>query len=501
MLRRTHRPADLAAVRRRAEEFLKELATETYTTRAGLSDISNVAAIYARYADLPGEALFKSLRADAKIADGDDRRRAEFLAAFVGQLVAGARTKELVDQRNALEASAQVTYPWGSEPYRQSAVTLANEPDAGRRRTMADARRAVVEQLTPLARAIIEGHHDTARDLGFASYTSAIEQLGRLDLSAVHIATEAFLAETDALYEREMSAVVGERLNQSLDETAKCDIGYLWRAPEFDAMFPPENLVPTAERAVRALGLDIYAGGHVHLDIARRPKKTPRAFTAAIEVPGRVMLVITPSGGQNDWHAFFHELGHALHFGYADAGLDFEFRRLGDNSVTEAFAFLFEHLLLSKEFLGEYVPHELSEKYLRLAYRSLLYMLRRYCAKLDYELVLHDAADVDRAAAYTEKLSRATLVAYDPADYLVDVDPAYYCARYLRAWFFEAALAAHLTEQFGPKWFATREAGEFLRSLWSEGQRLRLDELEAQLGFTHADPTALIHRITSHLQQ
>ncbi len=536
MLRRTQNPGDLATMRRRAEQFIKELATETYTTRAGLSDTSNIAAIYAQHADLPSETLFSNLRAEAKRAEGDERRRAEFLTAFVGELLAGGRTKELVDERNALEATAEVTYPWGTEAFRRSAVTLGNEPDRERRRTIAAARRVVVERLTLLARAIIDRHHETARDLGFDSYTDAIEQIGRLDLSAMHIATVNFLSETDSLYEREMSAVVAERLGQRLDETERCDIGYLWRAPEFDAMFPPENLVATAERAVSSLGLDIYAGGHIHLDIAQRPKKSPRAFTAAIEVPNRIMLVITPSGGQGDWHSFFHELGHALHFGYAEAGLEFEFRRLGDNSVTEAFAFLIEHLLLDREFLDEYLPSELTDRYLRFAYRSLLYMLRRYCAKLDYELTLHNdattqpgdtaltaapeaaapaktthqaathdaarigTADSDLATAYAERLSRATLVAYDPADYLVDVDHAFYCARYLRAWFFEASLQQHLVGEFGPKWFTTREAGEFLKNLWADGQRLRLDELEAQLGFTHTDPGPLIRRITAQLQ-
>jgi len=500
MLRRTHNPVERDTVRRRAEQFLTELATEGYVTRAGLSDASNFAAIYAKYADLPSDGLFKILRTEAKHAEGDERRRREFLAALVGELLAGQRTKELVDERNALEAAAEVTYPWGREPYRQSAVTLANEPDRERRRAMAAAQRVVVEQLTPIARGIIERHHETARDLEFDGYTRAIEQVGRLDLSAVHIASTSFLGETEAVYRREMEGAVSERLDQRLDETDKCDVGYLWRAPEFDAMFPADRLVVTAERAVRTLGLDIYAQGHVHLDIERRPTKTPRAFCAAIEVPQRVILVITPSGGQGDWHAFFHELGHALHFGYAAADLDFEFRRLGDNSVTEAFAFLLEHLLLDPEFLGEYLPDGPGERYLRFAYRNLLYMLRRYCAKLDYELVLHESpSDDNHAAAYAEKLGGATLVCYDPAHYLVDVDPAYYCARYLRAWFFEAGLAAHLAKEHGPRWFTERAAGDFLRELWSQGQRLRLDELEAQLGLTHADPTALIHRITTHL--
>jgi hypothetical protein len=156
--------------------------------------------------------------------------------------------------------------------------------------------------------------------------------------------------------------------------------------------------------------------------------------------------------------------------------------------------------LLDRAFLAEYLPHELAGRFLRLASRALLYMLRRYCAKLDYELVLHDGAlDAAKAEAYAAKLTQATRVVYDTTDYLIDVDHGFYCARYLRAWFFEANLSAQLAAGFGPDWFATPEAGEFLRSLWEEGQRLRLDELEERLGFGHADPTALIGRLTAAL--
>ncbi|MBN1916331.1 MAG: hypothetical protein JW889_00360 [Verrucomicrobia bacterium] len=500
MLRRTYNPGDLDAMRGRAEAFATELVTDAYRTRAGLADASSITAIYARYADLPDKTLFAHLRGEAERLDGDARRRTEYFAAFIGRLVAGALTKELVDKQNAIETDAEVVYPWGHEPYRRSAVTLANEPDRNRRRTIAAAQHVVVKKLTPIARRIVAHHHHAARELGFAGYREAIEQMGRLDLGAVHVATRRFLAETETLYEREMSAVVAERLGQSLDETAACDLPHLWRAPEFDPMFDAARLVPTAEHAVRALGLDIYAGGCIHLDVEPRPRKAPRAFTAAIEIPGRVMLVIAPAGGQNDWRAFFHELGHALHFGHTDATLDFEFRRLGDNSVTEAYAFLVEHLLLDKTFVAEYLPHELASRFLRLAHRALLWMLRRYCAKLDYELVLHDGAlDEEKAAVYADTLSRATRVSYDPADSLIDVDHGFYCARYLRAWFFEANLSARLHDQFGPNWFATREAGEFLRSLWEEGQRLRLDEIETRLGFATADPTALITRLTAAL--
>ena len=44
------------------------------------------------------------------------------------------------------------------------------------------------------------------------------------------------------------------------------------------------------------------------------PGKSPRAFCSPIEVPGKVMLVIQPIGGHDDWRALFHEAGHTEHY-------------------------------------------------------------------------------------------------------------------------------------------------------------------------------------------
>ena len=56
------------------------------------------------------------------------------------------------------------------------------------------------------------------------------------------------------------------------------------------------------------------------------------------------MLVIQPIGGADDWRAFFHEAGHAEHFGNTSRDLAMEEKRLGDIAVTEGWAMLMQHL-------------------------------------------------------------------------------------------------------------------------------------------------------------
>jgi hypothetical protein len=108
----------------------------------------------------------------------------------------------------------------------------------------------------------------------------------------------------------------------------------------------------------------------------------------------------------------------------------------------------------------------------------VLWLLRRYCAKLIYEIEFHAAADVTTMKSrYVELLGNALKVTPSDTDYLADLDDGFYASQYLRAWAFEAQLRAYLREKFGNAWFTRKDAGSLIRELWSEGQKPTADEL------------------------
>ncbi len=116
-----------------------------------------------------------------------------------------------------------------------------------------------------------------------------------------------------------------------------------------------------------------------------------------------------------------------------------------------------------------------------LALRRLA-MLRRYSAKIAYEVELH-GPDADLAAMpdrYSELLGERVGVSWPRESWLSDVDPGFYVACYLRAWALETDWRRELTGRFGSSWFGEAEAGEWLRGLWSQGQRLDADRLLAE---------------------
>ena len=72
------------------------------------------------------------------------------------------------------------------------------------------------------------------------------------------------------------------------------------------------------------------------------------------------------------------------------------------------------------------------------------------------------------------------------------MDSFFYVACYLRAWALETHLRRVLTERFGERWFDQREAGDFLRGLWKDGQRLTADEMLGELTGETLDFSALL---------
>ena len=131
---------------------------------------------------------------------------------------------------------------------------------------------------------------------------------------------------------------------------------------------------------------------------------------------------------------------------------------------------------------------------------QLLWVVRRYCAKLLYELEFHSAEDLTALQPrYVELLADATKVEPAAMDYLSDIDDGFYASEYLRAWALEAQLRAYLRERFGNAWFTRREAGSLLRELWAEGQKPTADELLREVAGEPLELAAVGDRIREAL--
>jgi hypothetical protein len=357
-------------------------------------------------------------------------------------------------------------------------VAIANEGDRDRRRRLETERvRLLDEHLNPV---YLEAHaidRDAVTHLGSPNTYELYKRFGfRLD--ELEAECRELLDETESLWETEGDRLFRDRLGVGLTEAGPWDVPRLFRAPELDRIYPNDAMVPALEATLTGLGIDLRSQSNIHLDVDLRPNKSPRPFCAPIEVPDRVMLVIQPIGGKDDWEALFHEAGHAEHFALTAADAPFEARRMGDMAVTEGWAMLFEHLVTEPAWLNRRLD---VPKVAELAHEgavSLLYFVRRYSAKLLYEIEFFQAAEVtSMRGRYAELLGDALKLQINPESYLDDIDGGFYVTGYLRSWAFEAQLRDFLRSEFGSDWFARRQAGDLLRELWALGQGPTADEL------------------------
>ena len=453
---------------------MAELDEEYYLHFAGLKETLDLQPIYERHDELTTLDTAQGLGATV---DGDRRRRELWRFASEGYL--GNLTREHAEREARLEAELTAELDGDQIPFRMLRPTIANEPDRNRRHALDGLRTELTEEhLNPIhldaARTLREG----VRALGASTYLELYRDRFGMALEDLAEQCRAFLADTERLWEDAGDKLFRERAGVSLSEAERWDTQRVFRATEWDAQFPADRMLPALEGTLADLGIDLRAQANVHIDVEQRPLKTPRAFCAPIEVPDKVMLVIQPMGGPDDWRALFHEAGHTEHFAFTSRDLSVEERRLGDNAVTEGWAMLLQHLTDEPAWLSRRLDFPRPNEFAAEGSSGLLFFVRRYCAKLLYELEFHAADDpTTMRNRYVEILGDALKINPSPTDYLGDIDAGFYVSSYLRSWAFESQLREFLREEFGSDWFARREAGSLLRELWELGQKPTAEEL------------------------
>jgi Peptidase family M3 len=481
----------------RGEALHAELGREYYLTGAGLKADPAFQAIYHRYEDLAGDGALDAARASGEPA----------LLEWVTDLRVGRRVAGCEEEQLRWERDATLAVGGRRVPYLRAAIELQNSPDRGFRIALDQARaEAARDGLGEVRRRRFVLERETVGAVvGDADFVAATARLAAIDLDALGREATAFLADTEAMYDDALCRLVGRRLGVPVRDLVRADGAWLFRADRFDGGFPPGALVRTATDQMREMGLDASEGARVRFDTAEREGKQARAFCAPVRVPDEVYLVLRPHGGHGDYRTFWHELGHAMHYGAVDRDRPFQHRWLGDNSVTESFAMLWDHLTMDPGWLRRYsemgqegrrAGGQVAELTFELAVAEL-YLMRRYAGKLRYELELHraDYGAPDLGERYATYLTAATRLRFPEADALLDVDPGFYAARYLRAWQLEAMVARVLTERFDDDWYRNPRAGAFVRDLMRRGQATPAHRLADEVARRPLSFAAAIERL------
>ncbi|HEX5971952.1 MAG TPA: hypothetical protein VFY85_08510, partial [Gemmatimonadaceae bacterium] len=410
-------------LRREGEQFMEQLSREYYSAHSGLKSTAELQPVYEAHRDILGpDALAVAREYFAGSPEGsEDRRSARLLLDWQVESQSSRELAPLDEREIAWDGDAVVTTADGRRiPYQRVAIEVGNSTDRHERAAIDTARASLVQrELAPIRRERFQRERDITESLGLApGYNSTWELLSGVSLTALRDECAAFLRDTQAIWDEVLPLAAKRVLGMRPDELARADALALFRAREFDDAFPAAEMESRVQRQVSELGVDPLANGRIRLDTGEREGKRSRAFCAPVRVPEEVYLVLRPHGGQSDWSTFLHELGHALHFAYARPDYPFEYRWLGDNSVTESYAMLFDGLMQDAGWLRRYtdLSGDRLKSFMRSAGFEELHFLRRYCAKLVYETQLYggEVGWKQLPDLYVQLLTSATTFRYVP---------------------------------------------------------------------------------------
>lgn len=479
--------------------FCSDVNKEWYLNWAGLKDELNVSAIYEKYRHLFSKELMLEIKNRRKRASGEDERKLRYLQSFFLEYYLDMTARELTDKAETMQAKGTIRFDGEETSFRLALVKMINEPKRKKRRKLFHARNNFIDKINVPLLERMQRLHDASKEFGYKNYMALFKDIKNIDFQALERIMRDFINQTESTYTTRMNEELREKTGVTLEEAEKHDIRFFFRAKGFDKYFKKENMLETLRKTLANMGIHLEEQRNIYIDIEERAKKSPRAFCGPIKIPEDIKLAMMPRGGHDDYATLFHEAGHAEHFACVNPQLPVEYKWLGDNSVTESFAFLFEHLLMDENWLEQNIKIDEAKEYLSFAALYKLLFLRSYGAKLSYEIKLHthDLKGMDEVYKNT---CESILKYKHPANhYLITVDDGFYCAQYLQAWIFEAQLREYLQNEYGDEWFNSLEAGKFLINMWTNGQKYNVVELSRIFGYPDLSIKPLIASIQKRL--
>src|SRR5919204_449731 len=483
----------------RLQRYLFERSEEGRAVRVGEKEVSEQAAIVARYADLFSREQLEALRSAEDDAEGDERERLYRLrkACEAGLLVA-----ELAERDDALEnaiLAARVTFRGEELPLRSAQARLAILTEYAGRDDLgelhADASATFNDARLELLRAGEELEAELSGQPDPVARSEEEKGISLRELEAALVdAAEQTATSFVALRERWFDRLLGSERD---DHPTSHHSSFLRRMTPLDSTYTKERSVEVCLETLERLGFRMADDPNTRLDLDDRPQKSPRACVIASDPPQVVHLITRAQGGLHDYQAFLHEAGHALHYAGVDPKLPYTFRKISrDHALTEIYSYICEAITREPGWHAEHfgLSDEEAARNAEATRFTEVLLFRRYVGKLRFELGFWSAFDDAGTTSdeYAEKLTAATGVRYPSDGHLGDMDAGFYSADYLRAWIRHAQLRAHLVDEVGEDWWRSGETGEILRKLFAEGTKPSSEEIAARLGFEPLDTHPLI---------
>jgi hypothetical protein len=405
----------------RLQRYLFERSEEGRAVRVGEKEISEQAAIVARYADLFSRDQLDALRSAEGDADGDE---AERLYRLRKTCEAGIVAAELAEREDELEnaiLAARLAFQGEELPLRTAQAKLAVLTSYAEREELGDLYQDASARFNPDRLELLRDWEALESDLSGepdpVARNEEEKSISLRELEAVLVrAADAGERAWDGLRGRWFDSLLGSERD---DVPSSAHVHYMRRLSPLEGTYTKERSVPVCLATLERLGFDLDATPNIRLDLDDRPQKSPRACVIASDPPQVVHLITRSQGGVHDYQAFMHEAGHALHYAGVDPSLPYTFRRIArDHALTEIYSYICEAITREPGWHAEHfgLSDEEAARNAEATRFTEVLLFRRYVAKLRFELGFwsrfHD--DGGTPEGYADLQTAMTGLRYDP---------------------------------------------------------------------------------------
>jgi len=470
-------------IRDRAERLHATLAEEVFEARAGRKAWPQLNPLFASQSVLEFSTSIPVIQRELASASGDDFRCLERLLAWVAEHHVRSANAELDDEFEQWAATAAMPHDGRNVPVRTLPSLINTTEDRSTRRALDNLRSEALSDALPLQLDRLNRWRTASTELGFGPYRDALQRLTGLNLVIVLREGRRLIEETQDLYFDCLDRYLSQHLGLSVADAESHDAAWLNRQPWADGMCDEAAVLEAVGADLRAIGLPLEADGRIEVTMEAFPSPGMRPSCAAIRVPDRIRLFVTPTTSAPGCRTLLREIGRALHWAYTSPHLPFELRALGDRSVVDAHATLFGGLGRSASWVRRaHGQDAAAAEHVRFAAFLELYAVRRMVAALAFDVELSES---ERPASlgprWAELMHEATGFRHDPRAFLAELGQRFGAARRLRARMLASLLTQELVRRYDEDWYRNPKTGPFLRDWLAAGLTYDARELAAKL--------------------
>lgn len=466
-------PLDL--IRETIPSYAQEITLAMYRSFIGDSQDDEYATVLRKYKDLfEGDHIHRI----SKYQWGeDDESRANFYLRgyFIGQWYS-FQLKELMDEINRLHISRSIEWKGRMISIREAKHTL-NSPSISikdQKELESKMKHYVNHLFNPKAEIYYKSLKELSQVLGYKDFIEAANDIRRYKVEDLLSEIEVYVRETEHLFYNHIYPLMDKN-------------GFGFRKID---RYDPFSVRRTIEDIDFLRSHMNWSVKGIEVAWVHSKNRFGYSFCVPVQIPGHIILVSSQEHGFRTQRHLYHEFGHGFHFSNTEKEMEYEFRRMGDHAVAEAYSALIEGLLYNQYWLKK---RKYDQRISKLVFYYRVYLIRKYWAKLKTEVEYHkNLVFNNRMDYYKTAINDAEESTFN----LLQLDDELTAASQLRAWLLHAQLESYLIRNYDVNWFEKKEVGNFLKELFSYGYKYNADEISQKLGFNSLNRHELLGQLS-----